>query len=163
MSIPLNTDNWSGKIKSSKAPANTDVWSGVSGFIENQNEILLRPKIVSDEFLEELKEEKYTSQKPVSKFLGLKDGLGGIFTLLPYGLIGVGYGIYTGKTVGSKTRRGLFFGFLAIVTMPILANVGDSIHQYYSKKADKKKEMDRAIEREKMFLERSLRNNKNKL
>ena len=127
MSIPLNTDNWSGKIKSSKAPANTDVWSGVDGFSEKKNEIILQPTIVSDEFLEELKEEKYASQKPVSKFLGLKDGLGGMSTLLPYGLIGLGYGIYTGKTVGSKTRRGLFFGFLAVVSVPLIAKFGDKL------------------------------------
>lgn len=29
--MPLNTDNWSGKIKSKDAPLNTDNWSGVSG------------------------------------------------------------------------------------------------------------------------------------
>ena len=154
MSIPLNTDNWSGKIKSSKAPANTDVWSGVSGFIENENQPMR-------EFVEKFNQQKYASQKPVSKFLGLKDGLGGIFSLVPYGLIGLGYGIYSGKTVGSKTRRGLFFGFLAIVTVPILANVGDSIHQYYSKKADKKREMDRVKEMEKFL--REAKTNKNKL
>ena len=31
MAMPLNTDNWSGKIKSKDAPLNTDNWSGVSG------------------------------------------------------------------------------------------------------------------------------------
>tara|TARA_B100001248_G_scaffold236996_1_gene200683 strand:+ start:349 stop:714 length:366 start_codon:yes stop_codon:yes gene_type:complete len=119
MSIPLNTDNWSGKIKSSKAPANTDVWSGVDG---DKNK----------ELVQDLK--KLKSSKPVSKFLGLKDGLGGMLTLLPYGLVGLGYGIYSGKTVGSKTRRGLFFGFLAIVTVPIIAKVGDNIFKTKTKK-----------------------------
>jgi len=28
MNAPLNTDNWSGSIKSNKAPLNTDDWSG---------------------------------------------------------------------------------------------------------------------------------------
>ena len=28
MKAPLNTDNWSGSIKSSKAPLNTDDWNG---------------------------------------------------------------------------------------------------------------------------------------
>ena len=28
---PVNTDDWSGKVKSDKAPLNTDVWSGVNG------------------------------------------------------------------------------------------------------------------------------------
>ena len=112
MSIPLNTDNWSGKIKSSKAPANTDVWSGVDG---DKNK----------ELVQDLK--KLKSSKPVSKFLGLKDGLGGMLTLLPYALIGLGYGIYSGKTVGSKTRRGLFFGFLAVVSVPIIAKFGDKL------------------------------------
>ena len=120
MSIPLNTDNWSGKIKSSKAPANTDVWSGVSGVDVGETDSV-------DELIEQLKMEKYASQKPVSKFLGLKDGLGGMLTLLPYGLIGLGYGIYSGKTVGSKTRRGLFFGFLAVVSVPIIAKFGDKL------------------------------------
>lgn len=31
MSMPLNTDNWSGKIKSKDAPVNTDTWSGTNG------------------------------------------------------------------------------------------------------------------------------------
>jgi hypothetical protein len=31
MAMPLNTDNWSGKITSKDAPLNTDVWNGVSG------------------------------------------------------------------------------------------------------------------------------------
>ena len=34
--MPLNTDNWSGKIKSKDAPLSTDVWNGVSGK-EKQN------------------------------------------------------------------------------------------------------------------------------
>lgn len=28
MKAPLNTDNWSGSIKSDKAPLNTDDWNG---------------------------------------------------------------------------------------------------------------------------------------
>jgi hypothetical protein len=31
MAMPLNTDNWSGRVKSNDAPLNTDVWNGVSG------------------------------------------------------------------------------------------------------------------------------------
>lgn len=28
MKQPVNTDDWSGKVKYDKAPLNTDVWSG---------------------------------------------------------------------------------------------------------------------------------------
>lgn len=31
MGLPLNTDNWSGSIKSKDAPLNTDTWNGVGG------------------------------------------------------------------------------------------------------------------------------------
>lgn len=35
MKLPVNTDDWSGKVKSDKAPLNTDVWSGGNGMLSN--------------------------------------------------------------------------------------------------------------------------------
>ena len=35
MKQPVNTDDWSGKVKSDKAPLNTDVWSGGNGMLSN--------------------------------------------------------------------------------------------------------------------------------
>ena len=40
MKAPLNTDNWSGSIKSNKAPLNTDDWSG---FISPELANIIKP------------------------------------------------------------------------------------------------------------------------
>jgi len=58
MKQPVNTDDWSGKVKSDKAPLNTDVWSGGNGMISSS--------IVYDE-----QKQKIQTRLIVATFIGV--------------------------------------------------------------------------------------------
>ena len=65
-------------------------------------------------------------RKPVSDFLGVNQG-GWDFSPLAWGLVGVGYGLYSGKNLKNKLGRAVLFAFAVGIGVPIIGAVGDSI------------------------------------
>ena len=73
------------------------------------------------------------NKKPVSDFLGVNQG-GWDFSPLAWGLVGVGYGLYSGKNLKNKLGRAVLFAFVVGVSVPLIGRVGDSIFGYKSVK-----------------------------
>jgi hypothetical protein len=69
----------------------------------------------------------YAGSKSVSKFLGVNQGMESIGAVMGYMVLGVGVGLYTGTTLGSKVRRALIFGAGFPLSALIIGSVGDKI------------------------------------
>jgi len=75
-------------------------------------------------------------KKPVSDFLGVNQG-GLDFSPLAWGLVGIGYGLYSGKNLKNKLGRAVLFAFVVGVSVPLIGRVGDYILVGYKKSGSK--------------------------
>lgn len=79
-------------------------------------------------------------KKPVSDFLGVNQG-GWDFSPLVYGLVGVGYGLYSGKNLKNRLGRAVLFAFVVGASVPVIGRIGDSILGYKGSSAKLKPEI----------------------
>ena len=79
-------------------------------------------------------------KKPVSDFLGVNQG-GWDFSPLAWGLVGIGYGLYSGKNLKNKLGRAVLFAFVVGASVPVIGRIGDSILGYKGSSAKNKPEI----------------------